>query len=120
MPYIITTRDVERPFDFAARSRQAVATLDEAQDAVAAAMASVEDANPVGAGQSSPYNYALAWDLPESGGTIGPLPDGTVIEVERVSWSRLAEHTTGGWDAERGRFRAAAYDADIIAAFNSR
>jgi hypothetical protein len=28
--------------------------------------------------------------LPESGGTVGPLPNGTVIEVEQVGWSELA------------------------------
>jgi hypothetical protein len=30
-----------------------------------------------------------ARELPESGGMIGPLPDGTLIEVYRVSWSEL-------------------------------
>lgn len=123
MPYIITTR---RPCTccthcgyshregspeclHAQESTGAVATLDEAQRYGRRIMAD--------AGQ---WSTAAIDELPESGGTIGPLPDGTTIEVKRVSWSRLAEHTTGGWDAERGRFRAPAYEADILAAFNSR
>jgi hypothetical protein len=32
--------------------------------------------------------YAVR-SLPESGGTIGPLPDGTVIEVEPANWDTL-------------------------------
>jgi hypothetical protein len=27
--------------------------------------------------------------LPESGGTVGPLPDGTVIEVRQIGWWQL-------------------------------
>lgn len=41
--------------------------------------------------------WSKTWDvvdkikvLPEAGGAIGPLPDGTVIDVECSTWSRLA------------------------------
>jgi hypothetical protein len=38
-----------------------------------------------------------ALDLPEHGGTVGPLPDGTVIEVEQVLLN-----ADGEWESEDG------------------
>lgn len=78
MAYTITTWHNEdaapmpvipRPKD----TRRAVATVDEAQEYV----------------DQIDYRY----EVPESGGTIGPLPDGTVIEVEAVKWDALAGET---------------------------
>jgi hypothetical protein len=34
--------------------------------------------------------YDAIVDLSESGGTIGPLPDGTIIEVKPVTWDDVA------------------------------
>jgi hypothetical protein len=59
-------------------TRTAVATLGEAR-AKALNLTSAHDT-----GDKPPNHDALA--LPESGGTVGPLPDGTVIEVRRVKW----------------------------------
>jgi len=80
MPYIITTHTrkdaIERSVGLAPRpSRRAVATLEEARDVA-------EDA-VIGEGRFDNDEAFLAAivALPESGGTIGPLPDGTVIEV---------------------------------------
>lgn len=49
--------------------------------------------------------------LPESGGTVGPLPDGTVIEVERVEWSQLRFMVSG---------RIGMAHDNVIDAFNAR
>ena len=87
MPYIITTKTPymwqgNGPNGNAGVTRRAVATLDEAREAVVAKVKRnpmtttkreyVEAAKLVKAGNT----------LPESGGTVGPLPDGTVITVE--------------------------------------
>lgn len=77
MPYIVT---IHPTIDGAGQTttrleeelttRRAVATLDEALDRSLVAREK--------------------WATLESdGGTIGPLPDGTVIEVERVRWSDI-------------------------------
>jgi hypothetical protein len=95
MPFIVTTK---RPTDrgtIAVRgarsrgfSRRAVATLEEnphsnVKDEVARIMlrAGTRSAGPVlGASDSR---------LPESGGTVGPLPDGTTIQVEATTKQAL-------------------------------
>jgi hypothetical protein len=73
--YIITTTDHNWPCgcDHGTRlvDRRAVATLDEARAVAFCVM---------------PGGVAEALALPESGGTIGPLPDGTVIEVAPMVW----------------------------------
>ena len=48
----------------------------------------------------------------EQGGTVGPLPDGTVIELEHVTWPRLGElasrpYRFGEYDQTIGAFNAA-------------
>jgi hypothetical protein len=53
--------------------------------------------------------------LPESGGTIGPLPDGTVIEVERVSWLSLLKAAFP--DHDHGDVYG---EDEIIDAYNAR
>jgi hypothetical protein len=128
MPFIIETRKTgRRPADnplgmWSAMARQgslrddlvsrlAVATLEEARDAT--------------------YNECvLAWHrrdlsheidrlmgeiraLPESGGTIGPLPDGTIIEVMPATWTRLYELARLG-------IRSQVTDADFFDAINRR
>lgn len=83
-------------------SRRAVATLDEARVAV-----------------SEATGFDPGWPRLESGGTIGPLPDGTVIEVGRASYMTL-------WDALPETDRPAVPDEDddegrtaIIDAYNT-
>lgn len=78
-------------------SRRAVATLHEArQDA----RNIVEDrAETPGWTEEYTAWREIARALHEDGDTIGPLADGTVIEVEQVEWSVLARrggsrHTT--------------------------
>lgn len=86
VPYIITTTQ-PMPIDGTpgdGSTRRAVATLEEAQETAHVRAQS-------GGVSLVPAAVVLAIaGLPESGGTIGPLLDGTVIEVERVTWYRVA------------------------------
>lgn len=114
MPYIIETRYDHEP---AARrleaagyvgeafqlrhsvpTRTAVVTLDEARDYTFNARVNDD-------GQIEP--------LPESGGTVGPLPDGTVIEVREMSYEDIA----GIPDGEE--LLADGDSGEIVAAFNA-
>jgi hypothetical protein len=95
MPYIITTmrpaNEAERREGYAlaqtSKYGRAVATLKEArQDA-----RNIIEDHAQQPGWTAEYIEAreTARALPESGGTIGPLPDGTVIEVERADVAAL-------------------------------
>jgi hypothetical protein len=98
MPYVITTSNQAcydgikhlRPLP-GSISRRAVATLAEL----------VRELNATGAERK------LDGPNGEQGGTVGPLPDGTIITVEPIAWNRLV--------AEPHRFT----DPQIIAAFNA-
>ena len=90
--------------------RTAVATLDEARTSAREAVAG----KPYD--MINPANVALA--LPESGGTIGPLPDGTVIEVRPVTHQWLVGQIGFGQRNQMWFRNAAA--VDVIAAFNQQ
>jgi hypothetical protein len=96
MPYIITT-GYHALTQWIETDRRAVATLDEASEIVIAAF------------ESQFSGIVNVSGIDESGGTIGPLPDGTVIEVEHASWDDLVG--PGGWNAH-------STEAEVIAAFN--
>lgn len=93
MPYIVTTK----------ASRRAVATLDEAR-------AVIRD-HVVNAGVA---HGTTADPITNSGGTVGPLPDGTVIEVRPVAVDELA-----GAVFDRDDY-APYFESDIIDAYNER
>ena len=90
MPYIITTstpptgtpRERTAYTMWGTVTRTAVATLDEARMAVA----SIYDGFTYTDVETAMDNCWEAENLPEAGKTIGPLPDGTVIEVARADW----------------------------------
>jgi hypothetical protein len=86
-PYIITTKRPGEVFPLADQgwhiSRRAVATLEGANEAVHRIAHDLP-------GKWQITTLAKYTPLPESGGTVGPLPNGTVIEVEQVGWSELA------------------------------
>jgi hypothetical protein len=112
MPYIVTTKrpvdavdcgHPEAPRNGWPVSRRAVATLEESIRAVADA-------------QTMAVGFTTGVTLPESGGTVGPLPDGTVIEVERVGWFDVAERVRGKRLVPAGR----AAQAELLDAFNAR
>lgn len=117
MPYIVTTRRPstlphgEHPHDYGypmtVVSRRAVATLEEARGV----------AMDVSLDADSPRCHRDAMGLPKSGGAVGPLPDGTMIEVEPVEWTELAsdDRRSAKW-AERGLFGA---QNRIIVAYNA-
>jgi hypothetical protein len=80
-----------------ALSRVAVATLEEAQIHVTTWITDRWSSHPHFAkADGDRYKpetrpmVAQAATLPESGGTIGPLPDGTVIEVEQATYPDIA------------------------------
>jgi hypothetical protein len=54
--------------------------------------------------------------IPESGGTVGPLPDGTVIEVKLTAVGDLAAAALVANDYHFGELTG----AEVIAAFNAR
>ena len=98
MPYIITTKRL-MPHDAGARAhnsddwpRTAVATLDEARHEAWGVVQGRNWMTDVSAYQAV-SDEARA--LPTEGGTVGPLPDGTVIEVAPMGW-----HPDGLTDAE--------------------
>ena len=110
MPYIITTTaddpHVGTPaMERVTVTRTAVATLDEARDVVTGI---VEEREPFSHKVQETAGSNLS-AMRESGGTVGPLPDGTVIEVRAVAWQDLAP-----WPQPTDP----PYRADIIAAFN--
>jgi len=121
MPYIITTINPQgaaeqdsdgRSYYVPTSTRTAVATLDEARMVGVKALPAAMTIG--GAGPNIAATKAL-YALPQAGGTIGPLPDGTVIEVEPVDYQTLT-------DALRGDYmtNASQSDADVVAAFNAQ
>jgi hypothetical protein len=99
-PYIVTTKRGDPPFpnNPAILSRRAIATLDEARIFCTTYISdrwsfrserfAKADGDRYQPSAAEPYDFAIS--LPESGGTIGPLPDGMVIEVEATTWLDLA------------------------------
>ncbi len=113
MPYIIETRDAAtgafRSVDIGPLSRRAVATLEEARSGARRIVG--EHTNHYVDAQGQMIAAAQALGLPESGGIIGPLPDGTVIEVRHVDWPYLR--------AKAGRLPVSTHSKeDVIEAFN--
>lgn len=79
MPYIISIKDGRQT-----TSAHAVATLNEARDWTAGEVAA-HTSDPAVA-----EHIVKAVDLlPEEGGTVGPLPDGTLIKVHPIAYSSL-------------------------------
>lgn len=122
MPYIVTTTErgpVEPGIDWSnltSVSRRAVATLEEAKQRATAPVFAHFRAH----GPAQPlYNAIEA--LPEHGGTIGPLPDGTVIEVEPVPWEAVAKRA--GYPplnlAALSKRHRAEYQESILGTYNN-
>jgi len=86
---------------------RAVVTLEEARAVVQKMVRVWRDDDDSLTAWSAAYNHLqLAGTLDEPGGTVGPLPNGTVIEVRLVQWRDL--------DPRPGNPRT------IIDAFNAR
>jgi len=100
-------------------TRIAVATLGEARASVDRA---VTDTPGYTASVGFPTDAAIADAISESGGSVGPLPDGTTIEVRPVAWRDLIQTMLDAgednyppliWDTAEDR-------ADILTAFNAQ
>jgi hypothetical protein len=82
-PYIVTTKRLDSSEGWAdsglRASRLAVATLEEADARVREILVEHDE------------RAGVAPSLPEGGATLSPLPDGTVIEVERTTWQVLVD-----------------------------
>ena len=87
MPYVITTSNMEAGTASGiarSQSRVAVATLEEARQSV---WEIADERDTTGRDVEGPVLACRS--LTESGGTIGPLPDGTIIEVKPILPSDL-------------------------------
>lgn len=116
-PYIVTVKEVHRGHsaqepDLSVH-RRAVATLDEARERCFRAWGPFDHPDGRDVNQRVPYLDSVR-ALPDSGGTIGPLPDGTVIEVERVTYDDLGGALSAGAWLPEGPLT----EPDLIAAFN--
>ena len=67
-------------------TRAAVATLEEARELAYDRIVHTPEYTRVTGFPTLEWTHAR---LPEAGGTVGPLPDGTVIEVRPASWADL-------------------------------
>lgn len=70
-------------------SSVAVATIEETREAAQNAVIDGCATNPPQSPGSCAHHYDAASTLGEQGGTIGPMPDGYVIEVQFVTWPDL-------------------------------
>jgi hypothetical protein len=88
MPYIIC---VNTPGNLPESEPYAVITLEDARDA---AFTEVQARRPEGDDYHTDPWPDLAVEaehnVPEQGGVIGPLPDGYVIDVTRVTWDEMS------------------------------
>lgn len=91
-------------------SRRAVATLEEARTSAAEAVFEhigyEENLGYRRRPLSTPAFTVACHDLTESGGTVGPLPDGTVIEVEKLSPLMLASRCGASGELMMGCLRS--------------
>jgi hypothetical protein len=91
MPYIVTTKRQTGGLYMSGEhhrvvvSRRAVATLEEAHRLVWELL----PGESVMAHDDWRAAFMLKAAIPESGGTVDPLPDGRVIQIEQVGWPDL-------------------------------
>lgn len=131
MPYLVTTLKPHfsatgnytdasgRAYDLEPDYQFAAATLKERQQLAFDALDTIVPALP-----------RAEWErwvaeinaLPESGGRVGPLPDGTVIEVDQVSIARLADavNVLSRFVDDTGTIEGGLFSHEIIAAYNNR
>lgn len=117
MPFVITTKRPQSQIEPQITwhvSRVAVATLEEARQACIKIVQPYADAESKTVALGPVARICLSLMRKDwSGGTVGPLPDGTTIEVEAISWADLRE--SAGLDRD-----GFTLDTQTIAAFNAR
>lgn len=132
MPYLVTTTTPEPALPPIGNerddggpdvTRRAGATLEEARAACHAALTTC-DLNPAAQFDAQ---YAIQYRVNASGGTVGPLADGTVIEVAPARWIDLIDAndpmraTRAMWaDGEMHPHKRDQVRAEIIDAYNAR
>ncbi len=119
MPYIITTgiQTTDSGTNF---ESVAVATIEEARDFAHKAVDTSFGDTATGKSHDRMLDLACdARNLPDSGGTIGPMPDGYVIDVTPVCWNWII-----GMAEDAGIDTDAIYadggDLAILATYNDR
>lgn len=138
MPFIITTKRPQSQIEPQITwhvSRLAVATLEEARTEVT--RLALVDGEALLAENYADLRQQFA-AVREAGGTVGPFPDGTTVEVKPVNWLGIERLTLGDdrypgslWPTnvandprvKGGGFTAeqvAQARAEILAAFNAR
>lgn len=107
MPYIITIT-LERLDATREQTATAVATLEEACGTaldVLARSSLWDDPNDEVQGQRYRELSAEMQSWTEHGGTVGPLLDGTFIEVEPIEWLEVYEALDFSYDEAESRYR---------------
>lgn len=119
MPYIVaTTTRIDHALNSV--TRIAAATLDEAREAALSAVLAAERSHPdpERVGTYSELDQA-ARDLPEQGGTVGPLPNRTLIEVTPATYETILGQVPIGHPVWfNAAFQPPSNEA-ILAAFNA-
>jgi hypothetical protein len=113
MPYIIT---VNQPGYLPEADPTAVATIEEARD-LAREELDTSAVNSLDVLDREDDFRANIDELPESGGVIGPLPDGYVIDVQRVPLEDLANQVDLNIDPDNLGIPVAT-EAEVIDAYN--
>lgn len=124
-PYIVTTyRNGPWPHTTNQRdilSRRAVVTLEEARLGVRTII--VDAALALGTTQDFPPAHLSSWAedvITEYGGMVGPLPDGTVIEVEKTTYVHLACDGDWEWPEDDTDYSSPArHSTEVLAAYNA-
>lgn len=107
MPYIIC---INRPGCLPEQDPRAIATLEEVRDSLQPIVR--EPADP----RVRSKLVSQLRRLTESGGVIGPLPGGYVIDVQHVTWPELGilagnPAPTGGFDPSQPTSKQSVIDA---------
>ena len=112
MPYVITTKRPRGVYPELGPlvSRRAVATLEEAILQTYTSLASEPELDEAARAIKA---------LPKSGGTVGPLPDGTVIEVEPIGHYDLWVAAGRPESQSRGEHHMPSR-VELVDAFNAR
>lgn len=110
-PYVVTVSGGD-----VLMGNRAKATLSDARRAAKGAVWRVSELTDPGGVDIEDAHIVRAFAecdaLPETGGKLSELPDGTVIEVEAVDWSDINPDMDGGpMDAEDAEIELAVYNA---------
>jgi hypothetical protein len=133
VPYVVTTKRPQERFGepgcvgvpnqtfMDVVSRRAVATLEEACGPYALPPDGHDESMAERTDRATTYDYVRLWDTRSQPRT---LLDGTVIEVERVTWPDLAHRAGEGIEARHvdgpwPRSHLESHRRTVLAAFNS-